>query len=99
MYVAAENYNGNHITVDVPAGVAIQSLTINITDNNIVECDEILFNVTIISVINYTCGVTIGNDRISEVMIRDDDGKNRIFIHSVNNRLSTGTYYQPVKFP
>ena len=76
MYVAAENYNGSHITVNVPAGVAMQPLTINIIDNNIVECSEVLFNVTMMSVT--TCGVIIGNNRISEVMIRDDDSK-RIF--------------------
>ena len=57
----------------------MQPLTINIIDNNIVECDDILFNVTMMSVT--TCGAVIGSDRNSEVMIRDDDGKNRIFIH------------------
>ena len=57
----------------------MQLLTINIIDDNIVECNEI-FNVTIVSVT--TCGVTIGSNRISEVMIRDDDGKYRFFICS-----------------
>ena len=50
----------------------MQPLTIKIMDNNIVECNEV-FNVTMVSVT--TCGVTIGSNRISEVMIRDDDGK------------------------
>ena len=50
----------------------MQPLTINIIDNNIVECNE-MFNVTMVSVT--TCGVTIGSNRISEVMIRDDDSK------------------------
>ena len=50
----------------------MQAFAINITDNSIVECNE-KFNVTMTSVT--TCGVTIGSDRISEVMIRDDDGK------------------------
>ena len=50
----------------------MQAFAINIIDNNIVECNE-KFNVTMTSVT--TCGVTIGSDRISEVMIRDDDGK------------------------
>ena len=49
----------------------MQPLTINILDNNIVECNE-MFNVAMVSV--NTCGVTIGSDRIGEVMIRDDDG-------------------------
>ena len=63
--------------VSVPAGVTMQSFTTHITDNNIVECDEI-FNVTIVSVT--TCGVTIGSNNISEVMIRDDDGKHRFIM-------------------
>ena len=80
LYVAGEDYNGSPITVNVPAGVTMQSLsTINIIDNNIVECDE-MFNVTMLSVT--TCGVTIGSNRISEVMITDDDGKYRFFICS-----------------
>ena len=60
------------MTVNVPAGVTTQPFTINIIDNNIFECNE-TFNVTIVSVT--TCGVTIGSDNISEVMITDDDGK------------------------
>ena len=55
----------------------MQPLTINIIDNNIVECNE-MFNATMVSVT--TCGVTIGSNRISEVMIRDDDGKYKLFI-------------------
>ena len=80
--IAGEDYiyNRNQITVDAPPGVASQSLTINIFDDNIVECIE-KFNVTLISVT--TCGVTIGSNRISEVTIRDDDGKYRIFRVSV----------------
>ena len=77
LYVAGEDYNGSSITVNVPAGVTMQSLTINIIDDNIVECNE-MFNVTMVPVT--TCGVTIGSNRISEVMIRDDDGKYRFFI-------------------
>ena len=57
----------------------MQPLTINIIDNNIVECNE-MFNVTMVSVT--TCGVTIGSNRISEVMISDDNGKDRFFIRS-----------------
>ena len=70
--VAGEDYNGSPITVDVPAGVTMQQLLINIIDNNIVECNE-TFTIAMISVT--TCGVTIGNNNNSEVMIRDDDGK------------------------
>ena len=55
----------------------MQPLTIKILDNKIVECNE-MFNITMVSV--NTCGVTIGSDRFSEVMIRDDDGKYKFFI-------------------
>ena len=55
-------------------------LTINIIDNNIVECNE-MFNITMMSVT--TCGVAIGSNRISEVMIRDDDGKYKFFVVSI----------------
>ena len=77
MYIAGEDYNGSRITVNVSVGVIMQPLTINILDNNIVECNEML-HVTMVSVT--TCGVTIGGNRISEVMIRDDDGKYKIFM-------------------
>ena len=55
----------------------MQPLIINIMDNNIVECNE-MFNITMMSVT--TCGVTIGSNRISEVMIRDNDRKYKFFI-------------------
>ena len=79
LYIAGEDYNGSPITVNVPAGVTMQPLAINIIDNNIVECNE-MFNVMMVSVT--TCGVTIGSNRISEVIIRDDDGKYKLFIGS-----------------
>ena len=78
--IAGEDYNGSPITVNVSAGVAMQPLAINIIDNNIVECNE-MFNVTMMSVT--TCGITTGSNGISEVMIRDDDGKHVFFIVSV----------------
>ena len=77
--VAGEDYIGSPIRVNVSVDVTMQPLTINIIDNNnIVECNE-MFNVTMVSV-RTTCGVTIGSNRISEVMIRDDDGKHKLFI-------------------
>ena len=72
LYIAGEDYNGSPITVNVPAGVTMQPLIINIIDNSIVEYNE-MFNITMVSV--NTCGVTIGSNRISEVMIKDDDSK------------------------
>ena len=70
--IDGEDYSGNTMTVIISARVTTQPLTINIIDNNIVECDE-TFNVTIVSIT--TCGVTIGSNNNSEVMITDDDGK------------------------
>ena len=75
--VDTEDYDGSNKVITIPPGVTRQPLTINIINNNIVECNEI-FNVTMVSVT--TCGVTIGSNRISEVMIRDDDGKYKFFI-------------------
>ena len=70
--IGREDYNGNPIAVNVPTGVMMQAFMVNIINNNIVECIE-RFNVRIISVT--TCGVAIGNDNMSEVIITDDDGK------------------------
>ena len=70
--IAGQDYNGVHITVNVQAGMTMQPFTVSITDSSIVECNE-KFNVTIMSVT--TCGVTIGSNRVSEVIIRDDDGE------------------------
>ena len=78
--IAGEDYNGSPVTVNVPAGVTMLPLAINIIDNNIVECNE-MFNVTMVSVT--TCGVTIGGNRISEVIIRDDGGKHMFFLVSI----------------
>ena len=60
------------MTVDVPAGMMFQTFMITIINNNIVECIE-RFNVRIISVT--TCGVTVGNVNMSEVLITDDNSK------------------------
>ena len=87
--LAGEDHNRGCVTFNVPAGVTMQPLTINIMDNNVVECNE-MFNVTMVSVT--TCGVTIGSYRISELIIRDDDGKYKSFIVSVtleNNVISS----------
>ena len=70
--IDGEDYSENTMTVNVPARVTTPPLTVNIINNNIAECHE-TFNVTIVSVT--TCGVTIGSNNISEVMITDDDGK------------------------
>ena len=48
------------------------SLTVAIVNNDIVKCDE-TFIVAILPVT--TCGVTVGNNNRSEVIITDDDSK------------------------
>ena len=60
------------MTINVTTGVVTQTFMINIINNNVVECVE-RFNVRITSVT--TCGVTIGTNNMSEVIITDDDGK------------------------
>ena len=66
------DYNGGMITVDVPAGVLSQSFQINITDDDVVECNE-TFSLTIVSVSG--CGNVIGYVNTSEVIIIDNDCK------------------------
>ena len=78
MHTANEDYNATRITVDVPAGVSTQSFTINIIDNDVVECDEV-FSVTIEPVT--TCGVTTGDFVSSNVTIMDDDGKEKMYLN------------------
>ncbi|XP_065894203.1 uncharacterized protein [Dysidea avara] len=65
-----EDYNGGRMIVNISAGVLTQSFTIDIIDNDVVECDEV-FRVTIESVT--TCGVTTGDVISSNVTIMDDD--------------------------
>ena len=72
VFTDVEDYNGTMITVVVPAGVLTQSFTIDIIDDDIVECDEV-FSVTIESVI--TCGVTTGDAISSNVTIVDEEGE------------------------
>jgi len=60
------------MSITVPAGEVTKSFTINISNDDVVECIE-TFNVTITSI--ESCGFTIGNNNTSEVMIKDDDSK------------------------
>ena len=71
-FIDGADYTGGMRVIDVPAGEMTQPFTVDIVDNDIVECDE-TFIVTITSVT--TCGVTIGNNNRSEVTITDDDSK------------------------
>lgn len=66
-----EDYNGGRITVIIPAGALSHLFAINITNDNIAECNE-TFSLAMKSV--SLCGVAIGSDNTSEVVIIDDDG-------------------------
>ena len=68
---AGEDFKQQVISVIIPPGVSTQLLTVNITDDNIVEYDE-TFRLVLVSVSN--CGVIIGNYNNSEVIITDNDG-------------------------
>ena len=72
LYKDIGDYNEGRITVNVPAGVLTQSFTIDIIDDDVVECDEV-FSVTIETVT--TCGVTTGDVISSNVTIMDDDSE------------------------
>ena len=50
----------------------MERFTINTTISTMVECDE-TFNVSIISVT--ACGVSVGSNNNSEVIIKDNNGK------------------------
>ena len=47
--------------------------TINVINDNIAECDEIFL--LMLTIPTPPCEVVIGRNDISEVMIRDDDGR------------------------
>ena len=59
------------MVINVTTGVMIQSFTVPIVDNNMVDCNK-MYIVTILLVAD--CGVYIGNNNRSEVRITDDDG-------------------------
>ena len=71
------DYNSQRtIAVAVPANMMSTSFTINITDDNIAECDE-TFTLTL-SVPSSSCGAVSGSVNTSVVMIRDDDGRKSV---------------------
>ena len=75
--IDTEDYDRTIKTIVVPADVIMQTFTINIVNNKVMECNE-TFNVKLVSVT--TCRVTIGSNNISGVMITDDDGKHRFIM-------------------
>ena len=67
-----EDYAGGLNTITIPAGLMYKQFTINITDDNIVECSE-TFNVAIGSVNGSR--VTVASTNHTEVLIVDNDSK------------------------
>lgn len=72
-----EDYNQSMATITVLAGKSVQSLTVDIFNDNIVECFEI-FNVIILPI--KSCGFAIGSNSISLVMIKDNDSKFHVIV-------------------
>ena len=66
------DYDGERIVLTVHAGVLSQFFVVNVTDDNIVEYNEV-FSVSIQSV--STCGVTIGIVNTSDVIITNNDSE------------------------
>ena len=58
-------------TITITAGITTSPFTMDIIDDNIVECIQ-RFNITIVSA--NICGIIVGNDSNSKVIIIDDDG-------------------------
>ena len=69
--VDTSDYIGGIKRVNVPAGITVQPFTMDIVDDNLVECIE-RFNITIVSAT--VCTVATGNDSNSEVIITDHNG-------------------------
>lgn len=73
MYISITGHDYNNVTnITVPAGKITYSLTINIFDDDIAECNE-TFNVKIVSI--KSCGFTMGSSDSSIVKIKDNDSK------------------------
>ena len=67
-----EDHSEGAIIITVPACTVSQLFIINITDDNIAECNE-SFSVNIQSVSAY--GPVIGSTNTTEVIVIDDDGE------------------------
>ena len=67
-----QDYDGQRVVVNVPTGAQSQPFLINITDDDIVEYNEV-FSLSIESV--SSCEAVIGNVNTSEVNIINYDSK------------------------
>ena len=73
-----EDYRRDTTRVTIPANNTSTSVTINIINDDISECNE-SFKL-MLSIPSSTCGVVSGNHDIAEVMIRDDDSKRVVIV-------------------
>ena len=71
-----EDYRGDSIVVSIAVEEISTSFTINIINDDVSECNE-MFSL-MLSISTPPCGVDIGRNDISEVTIRDDDGKRSV---------------------
>lgn len=78
MYASLNNnftgadYDQQSVLVIIAPGAVMQKFTVNITDDDIIECNE-FFNLSI-STEGALCGLTSSNNN-TQVMIENDDGK------------------------
>ena len=73
-----EDYRRDTTSVTIAANNTSTSVTINIIDDDISECNE-SFKL-MLSIPSSTCGVVRGNSDIAEVMIRDNDSKRVVIV-------------------
>lgn len=73
-----EDYTGGLRTITIPAGSLYNTFTVDITDDNSVECSN-TFNVGIVSVNGSR--VVVGGTNNTEVFIVDNDSKCK-YIHT-----------------
>ena len=64
------------IVVSIAAEEMSNSFTINIINDDVSECNEIFS--LMLSIPTLPCGVVIGRNDVSKVMIRDDDGRRSV---------------------
>ena len=76
-FTEAEDYSQKGIIVTIVPGTVLQQFTINITNDNITECNETLY--LSISTEEAWCGLNNSNGSV-QVTIIDDDGRKYVTI-------------------
>ena len=71
-----KDYQRKSITVMVPADKISVTFAVNIINDDVSECNE-TFSL-MLSIPTPPCGVVIGKNNTSEVIIRDDDGRRSV---------------------